>query len=79
MKAQISNLLWAVLNIALIIIAGLYKFGRRIYRRFCIKVLWKRFQIRTSVYHQWHDRRAKKLQEALDNQHNNQHSMYPSF
>lgn len=75
MKDQIINLFVATLSIALIVIAGLYKFGRRCYRRFCIKVLWKRFQIRTSVYRQWHDRRAKKLQAALDNQR----SMYPSF
>ena len=50
MKKEIINFLVAILNIALIIIAGLYKFGRRIYRRFCIKVLWKRFGIRTAVY-----------------------------
>lgn len=75
MKTEIVNILWALLNIALIIIAGLYKFGGRMYRRFCIKVLWKHFQIRTSVYHRWHNRRAKKLQDMLDNEH----SLYPSF
>lgn len=75
MKDQIINLFVAMLSIALIVIAGVYKFVRRYYRRFCIKVLWKHFRIRTSVYYQWHDRRAKKLQAALDNQH----SMYPSF
>lgn len=75
MKTQVINLLWAIVSIMLIIIAAVYKFVRRYYRRFCIKVLWKRFQIRTSVYHQWHDKRAKKLQALLDNEH----SMYPSF
>lgn len=75
MKTQFTNLLIAMLDVTLAIIVGLYKFGRRMYRRFCIQVLWKRFQIRTSVYYQWHDKRAKKLQEALDNQH----SAYPSF
>lgn len=75
MKTQVTNLLWAIVSIVLIIIAAVYKFVRRHYRRFCIKVLWKRFQIRTSVYYQWHDKRAKKLQALLDNEH----SMYPSF
>lgn len=79
MKAQFLNLIEAMLTILVIGIAYVYKFGRRMYRRFCIKVLWKRFGIRTEVYHQWHDHRAKKLQEALDNQHNNQHSMCSSF
>lgn len=75
MKKEIINLLVAILNIALIIIAAMYKFVRRIYRRFCIKVLWKRFGIRTAVYHQWHNRRSKKLQMLLDCEH----SAYPSF
>lgn len=75
MKTQITNLFVAMLTIVCIVIAGLYRFVRRCYRRFCIKVLWKRFQIRTSVYYQWHDKRAKKLQAALDEEH----SMYPSF
>lgn len=75
MKTEITNFFVALLNITLIVIATLYKFTRRMYRRFCIKVLWKQFHIRTAVYYQWHDRRAQKLQEALDNQH----SMYPSF
>lgn len=75
MKAQLTNLFVAILSIAIILIAGVYKFVRRQYRRFCIKVLWKHFQIRTSVYHKWHNRRAKKLQTLLDNEH----SMYPSF
>lgn len=69
MKTQITNLLVAMLNIVCIVIIGLYKFVRRCYRRFCIKVLWKRFQIRTSVYYQWHDKRAKKIQAALDKEH----------
>lgn len=75
MKAQFLNLIEAFLTILVIGVAYVYKFGRRMYRRFCIKVLWKHFQIRTSVYHQWHDRRAKKLQDMLDNKH----SLYPSF
>lgn len=75
MKTQIVNLILAIATIVLIAIAKLYKFGRRTYRRFCIKVLWKRFHVRTSVYHQWHDRRVKKIQEELDNAH----SAYPSF
>ena len=53
----------------LLIVAAVYKFIRRTYRRFCIKVLWKRFQIRTSVYHEWHDKRAKRLQAELDAEH----------
>lgn len=75
MKTQITNLLWAIASIVLIVIAAVYKFVRRYYRRFCIKVLWKRFRIRTSVYSQWHDKRAKKLQALLDNEH----SMHSSF
>lgn len=75
MKTQITNLFVAMLNIVLIVIAGVYKFVRRCYRRFCIKVLWKHFRIRTSVYYQWHDKRAKKLQVLLDNEC----SIYPTF
>lgn len=75
MKTQVTNLLWAIASIVLIVLAAMYKFVRRYYRRFCIKILWKRFGIRTAVYHQWHDRRAKKLQMLLDNEH----SMYPTF
>lgn len=75
MKTQVTNLLWAIVSIVLIIIAAVYKFVRRHYRRFCIKVLWKRFGIRTAVYHQWHNRRSKKLQMLLDCEH----SAYPSF
>ena len=75
MKTQITNFFVAMLSIAVIIIVRLYMSTCRYYRRFCIKVLWKRFQIRTSVYRQWHDKRAKKLQEMLDNEH----SMYPTF
>lgn len=75
MKTKFTNLLWAIFDMVVIAIAVMYKFIRRYYRRFCIKVLWKRFQIRTSVYQQWHDKRAKKLQALLDNEH----SMYPTF
>lgn len=75
MKTQVTNLLWAIASIVLIVIAAVYKFVRRNYRRFCIKVLWKRLGIRTAVYHQWHDRRSKKLQMLLDCEH----SAYPSF
>lgn len=53
----------------------LLSIGVRWYRRFCIKVLWKKLRIRTSVYEQWHAKRAAKLQMAL----NIEHSEYPSF
>lgn len=69
MKTPFFNLIKALLIFAIMIIASVYKFSRRHYRRFCIKVLWKKLHIRTSVYHQWHDRRAKKMQVALDNEH----------
>lgn len=75
MKTQIVNLILAIATIVLIAIAKLYKFGRRTYRRFCIKVLWKKFGIRTSVYEKWHSKRVAKLQLALDNEH----SKYPTF
>lgn len=75
MKNQFVNILVAIATILLIVLAWMYKMVRRCYRRFCIKVLWKRFQIRTSVYYQWHDKRAKKLQALL----NSEHSMYPTF
>lgn len=75
MKTQIINLFGAIAAIALIAIVWLYKFGRRMYRRFCIKVLWKKFRIRTSVYEKWHSKRVAKLQLALDNEH----SKYPTF
>lgn len=69
MKTEIYNLIEAILNIALIIIAGICKFLRRQYRRFCINILWERFQIKTSVYKKWHDRRAREIQILLDEQH----------
>lgn len=69
MKTQIYNLFGAVAMILLLFIGGAYKFLRKYYRRFCIKVLWKRFGVRTAVYHQWHDKRAAKLQAALDAEH----------
>lgn len=75
MKNQVFNLMKALAMIVLIIFTAAYKFGRRWYRQFCIKVLWKKFQIRTSVYEQWHAKHAAKLQLALDNEH----SKYPSF
>lgn len=75
MKTQVLNLLSALIILTATPVAYVYKFGRRYYRRFCIKVLWKHFQIRTSVYEQWHAKRAAKLQLALDNEH----SAYPSF
>ena len=75
MKNQVFNLMKALAMIVLLTVAAAYKFGRRLYRRFCIRVLWKKFQIRTSVYEQWHAKRASKLQLALDNEH----SEYPSF
>lgn len=75
MKKEINNLFVALASIVLLLIAAVYKFVRRMYRRFCIKVLWKRFRIRTAVYEQWHSRRAAKLQLALDNEH----SAYPVF
>jgi len=75
MKTQVLNLIKALAMIVLLLIGVMYKFGRRWYRRFCIKVLWKKLQIRTSVYEQWHAKRAAKLQTAL----NIEHSEYPSF
>lgn len=69
MKTEIYNLIEAILNIALIVIAGICKFLRRQYRRFCINILWKRFQIETSAYKKWHARRAKKIQMLLDEEH----------
>lgn len=69
MKTPLFNLIKALLIFAIMFIATIYKFSRRHYRRFCIKVLWKKFHIRTSVYHQWHDRRAKKMQLALNAEH----------
>lgn len=75
MKTQAINLISALLLLIAIPVAYAYKFGRRYYRRFCIKVLWKKLQIRTSVYEQWHAKRAAKMQLALDNEH----SAYPSF
>ena len=75
MKTLTTNLLEVIFEIALHIIASVYRFIRRSYRRFCIKVLWMHFGIETPAYHQWHDKRAKKLQALLDNEH----SMYPTF
>lgn len=75
MKTATYNLLVAFATILLLSVAYTYKTGRKLYRRFCIKVLWKQFHIRTSVYESWHRKRAAKLQAALDNEH----SMYPIF
>lgn len=75
MKEQILIIGEALLTILAIIIGGVFKVCRRMYRRFCIKVLWKQFRIETATYRKWHDRRAEKLQLALDNAH----SAYPSF
>ena len=75
MKTQVLNLIKALAMIVLLSIGVMYKFGRRWYRRFCIKVLWKKLRIRTSVYEQWHAKRAAKLQMAL----NIEHSESPSF
>lgn len=71
MKQPIYNLIMAIIEI----IAFFVKAGRRMYRRFCIKVLWKHFLIKTPVYYQWHDRRVAKIQKELDILH----SSYPSF
>lgn len=75
MKTQLGKIALAIVTIILIAFGWVYRFVRRYYRRFCINVLWKHFRIRTSVYHKWHAKRAKKLQEMLDNEH----SVYPSF
>lgn len=69
MRAQVINLFVEIVKIMLTVLAGLYRFGLRMYRRFCIKVLWKRFHIETSVYHRWHDRSAIKMQEMLNKEH----------
>lgn len=55
--------------LALLTFAGAYKLFRKYYRRFCIKVLWKRFGVRTAAYNRWHDERAARMQEALNNEH----------
>ncbi len=75
MKKPFFNLIKALLIFAITIVAALCKYSRRYYRRFCIKVMWKKLHIRTSVYDRWHDNRAKKIQLALDAEH----SQYPSF
>lgn len=75
MKTMLANTFMVIAMILIVPFAYAYKFVRRFYHNFCINVLWKRFQIRTSVYYEWHDKRAKKLQALLDNEH----SMYPSF
>lgn len=71
MKESIFNLIIAVLEM----IAAAYRAAVVGYRRFCVKVLWKHFRIKTPAYHRWHDRRAAKLQRELDIAH----SFYPSF
>lgn len=76
MKTQLINLSISLATIVLIIIARVYKFMRKMYRRFCICVLWKKFCIRTSVYQQWHDRRAVKLQALLDAERANRENAY---
>lgn len=43
MKTPLFNLIKALLIFAIMFIATIYKFSRRHYRRFCIKVLWKKF------------------------------------
>lgn len=75
MKPQLIPLLLAFTTVYMIAFAYTIRFMLRLYRRFCIKVLWKRFHIRTSAYHRWHARRAAKLQLALDCEH----SLWPSF
>lgn len=69
MKNEISKLFEATAMLVLLTFAWIFKLLRKYYRRFCIKVLWKRFGVRTAVYHKWHDKRAEKIQEALDAEH----------
>lgn len=64
------NLLEASILALFLPIAYLWRISRRAYRRFCIKVLWKRFRIRTSTYRKWHDRQARNIQRLLDEEHN---------
>lgn len=52
------------------IIAGIYKIVRRVYFKFSRNVLKRYFGIETPIYKRWHDRRAKKLQQLLDAEHN---------
>lgn len=54
----------------IMIIAALYKIERRLYFKFSRYVLKRYFGIETPIYRKWHDRRAKKIQLALDAQHN---------
>lgn len=42
------------------------------------KVLHRHFGIETAIYRKWHDKRAKKLQALLDDEHS-LYSSYPSF
>lgn len=75
MKNLILTIIFAPIAVVIVACSWAYRKTRRQYCRFCINVLWKRFQVRTSAYERWHDKRAKKLQALLDNEH----SMYPSF
>lgn len=71
MKESIFNFIMAALEI----IAAAYRATVIAYRRFCIKVLWRRFLIKTPAYYRWHDKRAAKIQRELDIEH----SPYPIF
>ena len=50
MKTQVLNLIKALAMIVLLSIGVMYKFGRRWYRRVCIKMLWKKHPIPPRVY-----------------------------
>lgn len=64
-----------ILTGVMIIAAAVYNINRRLYFRLSRYVLKPYFGIETPIYRKWHDRRAKKLQAMLDNEH----SMCPTF
>ena len=70
MKATIGNIGYTILVIVAVIlyspIYGLLKIWFLMSRR----VLKPHFGIETRIYRKWHDRRAARIQRALDREHN---------
>lgn len=48
---------------------GIVKLAKELYFVFSVYVLKRRFGIENSVYREWHDRRAHRLQMVLDMEH----------
>ena len=65
MKKHFINILNAIFTI----IESIYWIFRRLYFNFSRYILKPYFDVETPIYRKWHDRRAKRIQALIDQEH----------